>query len=146
VIRTLRRQAGPEGGGHHTRSGGCMDGGRQGAPSAVQVADRYHLVNNLSEAHADRSAPPEVPRGALPTLAGGGRTGRQGYSQRAIAEQLGLAPNTVASWLHAPVADRYAEIDSLTPVEDGCDTTSWQKRLRHSPSTRKRFNRFKRQE
>jgi transposase len=26
------------------------DGGRQGAPSAVQITDRYHLVSKLSEA------------------------------------------------------------------------------------------------
>jgi hypothetical protein len=32
------------------RSSLCADGGRQGASSAVQITDRYHLVSNLSEA------------------------------------------------------------------------------------------------
>jgi Transposase len=32
------------------RSNLYADGGRQGAPSAVQITDRYHLVSNLSEA------------------------------------------------------------------------------------------------
>jgi transposase len=32
------------------RSSLYADGGRQGAPSAVQITDRYHLVSNLSEA------------------------------------------------------------------------------------------------
>jgi transposase len=32
------------------RSSLYADGGRQGATSAVQITDRYHLVSNLSEA------------------------------------------------------------------------------------------------
>ena len=32
------------------RSGLFANGGRQGAPSAVQITDRYRLVSNLSEA------------------------------------------------------------------------------------------------
>ena len=32
------------------RSSLYADGGRQGAPSAVQITDRFHLVSNLSEA------------------------------------------------------------------------------------------------
>src|SRR5258707_3102174 len=32
------------------RSSLYADGGRQGASSAIQITDRYHLVSNLSEA------------------------------------------------------------------------------------------------
>jgi transposase len=114
------------------RSGVYADGGRQGAPSAVQVTDRYHLVSNLSEAlardvqklqAAEREARQAVAEkldqpNQTPTLIEARRRRcrraryqrwqevvelfRQGFSKRAIAKRCGLARNTVASWLQAP--------------------------------------------
>jgi hypothetical protein len=83
------------------RSSLYAEGGRQGAPAAVQITDRYHLVTNLGEAverdiqqlqiearadltrnrlpknkeaHADRSALAEMPASTIRPLPGGPRT------------------------------------------------------------------------
>jgi len=114
------------------RSGLYADGGRQGAPSAVQITDRYHLMSNLSKAVEGDIQQLQVQAGA--DLAGQGESGslqakkltwiearrqrcrqaryeryravvelgRQGHTQLAIAEKMGMAADTVARWLRAP--------------------------------------------
>lgn len=115
------------------RSSLYADGGRQGAPSAVQITDRYHLLSNLSEA-AERDiqqlqveARKQLAQSDVHSLAGQGKKWtwiearrqrcwqaryqrymtvlelhRQGKTQLAIAERVGVRPGTVARWLHAP--------------------------------------------
>jgi len=112
------------------RCGLYAEGGREGAPSAVQITDRYHLMHNLSEAvereiqqlqirsraELVRETNPKKPR--KPTLIEARRQrcrqaryeryqavvelARQGQTQLAIAERVGVGAETVARWLHAP--------------------------------------------
>jgi transposase len=113
------------------RSGLYADGGRQGAPSAVQITDRYHLVSNLGEAKERdlRQLQIDVRRQLTQTVAGRPREAkkltliearrqrcrqaryerylavvelhRQGHTQMAIAEKIGIRPETIARWLHS---------------------------------------------
>jgi hypothetical protein len=114
------------------RSSLYADGGRQGARSAVQITDRYHLVSNLTEA-VERDIQ-QLQIDARKQLAQGEVQGptatnkltliearrqrcrqarhqrytkvhelhRGGQTQLEIAEKVGIGAETVSRWLNAP--------------------------------------------
>jgi transposase len=104
------------------------EGGRDGAPSAVQVTDRYHLMSNLSEAVEQTLQELQIrARAALEQFTRPKRTkpltlvearyqrcqaryqryqavielSNQGYTQLQIAERVGVGAGTVARWQNA---------------------------------------------
>jgi transposase len=114
------------------RSSLYADGGRQGAPSAVQITDRYHLVSNLTEAVegdiqqlqidarkqlAQRESMKPGKTSKLTLIEARRQRCRQaryqrymtvhelhhqGQTQLKIAEKVGIRAYTVSRWLNAP--------------------------------------------
>nr|WP_174190143.1 ISL3 family transposase [Nocardia barduliensis] len=116
------------------RAGGYAEGARQGAPDALQVADRFHLWQNLgqavekdlsmirrdlaatlaAQASAGRSSqpPPVVQHAELKVVrrfrhhhAAVHRLLDQGLSKSAIARELGLHPATVRKFASSMTVD-----------------------------------------
>jgi transposase len=111
------------------RCGLYAEGGREGAPSAVQVTDRYHLMSNLSEAVEHTLQALQIKaRATLEQFLTPKRSKRltlvearyqrcrkaryeryqavmelsnQGYTQLEIAERVGVGAGTVVRWQNA---------------------------------------------
>ena len=120
------------------RAGGYGEGARQGAPDAVQVADRFHLWQNLGQAvektvnahrsrlvgpaapPADDTMPVEVrplPEKKVVTryreqYAAVHELAAQGLNKSAIGRKVGLHPATVRKFLNA------ASIAELTAISE----------------------------
>ncbi|MGC1211692.1 MAG: ISL3 family transposase [Micromonospora sp.] len=119
------------------RSGGYAEGARQGAPDAVQVADRFHLWQNLGQAvektvnahRAGLAAPAPQPVGdtsapkvvqALPEKkivtrlrehhAAVHELAAQGLTKAAIGRKLGLHQATVRKFVNASTAEELTAI------------------------------------
>ena len=115
------------------RSGAYAEGASQGAPDAVQVADRWHLWHNLGDAvetvviaHRADLAEPAPPPAEEPTRASPARRSRASHRRQ--------RPDTV---LASRTRERYAAIQEL--LQRGVSRAGIARELRLDPHTVRRF-------
>ena len=128
------------------RAGGYAEGARTGAPDAIQVADRFHLWQNLGQAvertvnmhRASLAAPPisTTPASAAPSIvqslpekkiatrlrqqhAEASELYAEGWAKAAIGRELGLHPATVRKLVTAgSVDDLIAKTEQRAHIVD----------------------------
>jgi transposase len=96
------------------RAGACADGGRRGAPDAVQVADRWHLYHNLA-GHVEKAVARH--RGCLdepaPEPARGEPAGEQPAPDLEQAAAAAAAQRAEESALAVRTRERYEQVQAL---------------------------------
>jgi transposase len=122
------------------RAGAYAEGAARGAPDAIQVADRWHLLRNSSDAlrtvldqhHHDLRAAARIAAQPLVSdepavpeperrdarFAEVARLRGQGLSLKAIARTLGMGRKTVRRWLRAGQAPTWRHADRGTSILD----------------------------
>lgn len=109
------------------RASSYAEGARQGAPDAVQVADRWHLLKNLSEALGNVLAREHAALHAAAQAPSGGNTPSDSVPAAAPENSLLLPPGPSAP--NSPAPDAAPETDPETPTS-GAPAATWNRRSR----------------
>ena len=96
------------------RAGAYADGARQGAPAAVQVADRWHLYHNLCRARGEGGGPaPGLPGRTRPRAGAEETAGGQAAPDLQQAAAAAAARRAEESALAVRTRQRYEQVQAL---------------------------------